>query len=109
MNKIWKIEAIECNITDPEYSDIIQTVHWRLNADDGQYSSTVYGSISLPFDKNNITQYTKYEDTTHEQIIEWVKTEMGQQIVQEYEIIVENQIKSQKSPVSIIKPLPWSN
>ena len=102
----WKIEQLECYPEKSGVEDVVFTVHWRLNAVDGEYASTVYGSIGLELDED--AEYTPYPDLTKDQVIGWVKSALGEEQVAKYEENVVTQIEQQKNPPVVRPPLPWA-
>lgn len=102
----WIVDQMSCY---PEYEghpDVVFTVAWRLNATDGTYQGTVYGSVSLTLSPD--TPFTPYADLTQAQVIGWVQAAMGPEQVAAYETNVAQQIADQINPPVVNPPLPWS-
>jgi hypothetical protein len=54
--------------------DVLQNVHWVLNADDGNNTTTLYGVIEL--NPPSETEYVSLENITKEQVQNWIETKM---------------------------------
>jgi hypothetical protein len=93
----------------PEYegnADVVFTVHWTLNATDGEHVGSVYGSVGLTLDPE--ATYVPYGDLTEAQVIGWVKDALGEEAVTGYEANVAQQIADQINPPVVTPQLPWS-
>jgi hypothetical protein len=93
----------------PEYegqTDVVFTVHWRLNGVDGEYTAGVYGSVGLTLDPG--ATFTPYVDLTETQVIGWVQSALGEEQVAAYEANVADQIENEINPPVVTPPLPWS-
>jgi hypothetical protein len=92
----------------PEYeghTDVVFTVHWRLNGTDGVHTAGVYGSVGLTLDPE--APYTPYADLTEAQVIGWVQDALGEEQVASYETNVAAQIAALVNPPVVTPPLPW--
>lgn len=93
----------------PEYegnADVVFTVHWTLNAVDGEHAGSVYGSAGLTLDPE--ATYVPYADLTKEQVVGWVHAALGEEQVAAYEAGVLAQIELQKNPTVVTPTLPWA-
>jgi hypothetical protein len=43
----WVISDLQAKIQDGELSNVIDTIHWRYQATDGEHTADVYGSVGL--------------------------------------------------------------
>jgi hypothetical protein len=43
----WVISDLQAKIQDGELSNVIDTIHWRYQAEDGEFTADVYGSVGL--------------------------------------------------------------
>lgn len=93
----------------PEYAgktDVVFTVHWRLDGTDGVYVGGVYGSVGVTPDEN--AAYTPYADLTEEQVVGWVEAALGEEQVAAYHENIAKQIVDQAIPPVVTPPLPWA-
>lgn len=102
----WKIERLEAKPLHEGHENVVSTVHWRLNGIDGEHRASVYGTVSLKYDEGG--EFTPFEQLTKEQVVEWVKSSIGDEQVSKYEQNVETQIAALISPPVVSPPLPWA-
>lgn len=95
----WNIVNLERELSD----GYVYTAHWTANAEDGEHSSGVYGSIGL---ERPETELIPYEELTKEIVIEWVKEKLGEEQVESIESSLKSQIDEKKSPVRS-SGIPW--
>jgi len=102
----WAVVQMDCY---PEYegeADVVFAVHWRLDATDGTYSGSAYGSIGVSLDEGS--NFTPFADLTEEQVIGWVQDAMGEEQVAQLEANLAKQIADQANPPVVAPPLPWA-
>jgi hypothetical protein len=95
--------------TYPKYegrSDVVFTVHWTLDATDGEHTVGVYGSVGLTLDPD--ATYAPYGGLTEAKVIGWVKNALGKEQVKAYEANVAAQIEAQINPPVVTPDLPWA-
>jgi hypothetical protein len=95
---VWTIETLERRTAD----GFVYNVNWRVNAMDGEFFATAYGSVRL---EGEMT--TPYESLTEAQVIGWVKEALGAEQISQHEASVLAQIESQKAPATA-SGLPWA-
>ena len=78
----------------------VVTVHYTVNAVDGEYTASTYGTVGYTQDSED---FTPYDELTQEQVVGWVQTSLGKTTVEES---LANQIEAQKNPVQE-SGLPW--
>jgi len=91
------------NVVQTNYNTIdkfITTVHYTVNAVDGDYTASTYGTVGYTQENKS---YTPFADLTKEQVVGWVKDSLGQEAVEES---LAAQIEAQKNPVQE-SGLPW--
>lgn len=105
----WTIGQLVSAPTENNLLNVVKTAHWNLTAsetvNDTTYTSSSYGSIgfSLP----NPQDFTEYFDLESVQVIGWVKEAIGQEHVTTMELALANGIEMQKTPKTVVLPLPW--
>jgi len=102
----WVIEQMSCYPTSEGQTDVVFTVHWRANATDGTYNSTVYGTVGVTYEAG--APYTPYANLTQDQVIGWVQAAMGPEQVASTEASLATNIANQVNPPVITPALPWS-
>ena len=84
---------------------IVIVVHYTINATDGTYASSAYGSVGLEQPEDNIIPFA---DLTPELVIGWTKEKLGgDEKVAEIEAALQAQLDEQRAPTKA-QGLPWS-
>ena len=92
----WTIAQMERQASD----DFVTIVHYRVNAVDGDYSASTYGTVSYTQEADSFIPFADLTETT---VVGWVKESLGEDTVQD---ALASQIEAQKAPVSIAG-MPW--
>jgi hypothetical protein len=100
INFKWTISQLERNTSD----DMVFTVHYRIDANEGDYTADSYGSIGL--DPAKPESKIPYEDLTEEVVIGWVIEKLGEETVDQIKDSLSSQIEFKKSPPSTTG-VPW--
>lgn len=101
----WTVNAMyTVQQPDPNY---VVNVIWTLTGVDGQYTASIQGNSM--FDSNQSSTFIPYNQLTQDTIIGWVKSQLGDQGIANFEANVQGQINSMiNPPVSPQNtPLPW--
>jgi len=101
----WVIDAMDCKPQEDGKTDVVMTVHWRLNGTDGTYNATVYSTVGLTYTAGS--PFTPYADLTQDLVIGWVKDALGLDQVTTFETNVAAQIEAQINPSVVTPALPW--
>jgi hypothetical protein len=96
MEFTWNVVQMDRLTSD----GFVVTVHYTVNAVDGEYTASTYGTVGYTQEDKS---YTLFADLTKEQVIGWVKDSLGQETV---ETALAAQIEAQKNPVQK-SGLPW--
>ena len=102
----WAVVQMDCYPEADGETDVVFTVHWTLTGTDGTYSGSVYGAQPVAVDPS--APFTPYADLTETQVIGWVQSAMGAEVVAGYEANVAEQIQNQIDPPVVTPDLPWS-
>ena len=102
----WTVTALDCYPEVDGETDVVFTIHWSLNATDGTYNGSVYGTVGVTLDPD--APFTPYADLTQDQVVGWVQDALGDEQVAAYEANVATQIANQINPPVVTPPLPWS-
>jgi hypothetical protein len=78
----------------------VVTVHYTVNAVDGEYNASTYGTVGYTQEDKS---YIPYASLTEAEVIGWVQTSLGKDTV---EASLTAQIEAQKNPVQVTG-LPW--
>jgi hypothetical protein len=92
----WQVVQMDRLTSD----GFVVTVHYTVNAVDGEFTASTYGTVSYTQEEGNIIPFNSL---TPEIVIGWVKNSLGQETVEE---ALAAQIEAQKNPVQL-SGLPW--
>ena len=101
-NFTWSVANMEHYTSD----GVVFTIHYTVNAEDGTYSSSAYGSVGL--EKPEPGNMIPYADLTEEIVVGWVKDHFGAEKVAEIEAALQAQIDEQRHP-SKAAGVPWAS
>ena len=102
----WVIEQMNCYPTSEGQTDVVFNVAWRVNATDGTFYATAYGTVGVTYVAGS--PYTPYADLTQAQVVGWVQDAMGPEQVASIEAGLSANIANQVNPPVVTPPLPWS-
>jgi hypothetical protein len=92
----WVISDLQAKIQDGELSNVIDTIHWRYQATDGEYSADVYGSVGL--DSPEADSFIPADELTVADVEAWLESKLDVEALKEG---LDAQIDSQKNPTHI--------
>ena len=97
----WNCKTVDVYPTDGDYADVVYNVHWIVTGKDkdADVSATNIGTQVL--DTSSITDFIPFEDLTNEEVVAWVKSAMGEEMVSELENNIEKEISEKKNPTSV--------
>jgi hypothetical protein len=98
MEFTWNVVQMDRLTSD----GFVVTVHYTVNAVDGDYTASTYGTVGYTQEEGNIIPF---DSLTPEIVVGWVKDSLGQETV---EAALAAQIEAQQNPVQL-SGLPWSN
>jgi len=102
----WIVEQMNCYPQAEGQTDVVFTVHWRVNATNGTYNATSYGTVEVTYVAGD--PYTPYSQLTQDQVIGWVQASLGAEQVASIEENLATNIADQANPPVVTPPLPWS-
>lgn len=103
----WVIQKLDCYPQQDGYTDVVFNIYWQLNASDGQYNASVYGSTFTAYTDGE--PFTPYEYLTQEQVVGWVVEGLGPDRVAQLEAVLAQNIAAQVNPPVVSPPLPWAS
>lgn len=96
----WKIAQLERTLAD----GVVYTLHYTVDAFDGTYRSSAYGSIGLEAPEEDAL--IPFADLTEEVVIGWLLDKLGEEQVQAVSDALQSQLDEQASPTKGTG-LPW--
>jgi hypothetical protein len=94
----WAIAQMDRLTSD----GFVVTVHYRVNAVDGDYTASTYGTVG--YTEQQGEQYIPYAELTEAEVVGWVQESLGKDTVEEG---LAAQIEVEKNPVQE-SGLPWA-
>ena len=82
----------------------VYTAHWTVNLEEQGQSAGAYGSVG--FGDPDPDNYTPFDQLLEDQVIDWVKTALGDEQVASIEASLETQIQEKLNPTHAAG-LPW--
>ena len=96
----WRIANLERETAD----GYVFTIHYTVEASDGVYRSSAYGSLGLERPEGSMIPYA---DLTEDQVVmEWLLPKFGDEKVQEIHAALQAQLDEQHHP-SKASGMPW--
>lgn len=102
----WLIEKLDCYPERDGHTDVVFTVHWRLIAQDGEYSVSGYGTVGLTYDGS--APFIEYAALTPDVVVGWVRASLGPDQIAQMEAALAQAIAAQINPPVVSPPLPWA-
>jgi len=103
----WIISQLECYPEHDNHTDVVFTIHWRRQANDGNgHNADIYSSQSVMLDPD--APFTPYADLTEAQVIGWLEDAFGEETLAAQVAALDQQIANQINPPVISPPLPWA-
>ena len=101
----WQFDSLDVFPTYQTVSDAVESMHWRLTADDGfGHQAQAYGETKTgPIDVNN---FIPYANLTLPVVQGWCEAQMGVELDQVKAALV-GQIQEQVTPTTVSLPVPW--
>jgi hypothetical protein len=97
METVWSIAQLERNTSD----GFVVTCHYRVNAVDGDYSASTYGTVGYTQSEE---AFTPFDELTEETVIGWVQNSLDKD---EIEANLASQIEAAKAPATVAG-MPWN-
>ena len=102
----WAIANLERKLPDGDVppDGQVYTAHWTVNLEDQGETAGAYGSVG--FGDPDPDNYTPFDQLLEDEVIDWVKTALGDEQVASIEASLEAQIQEKLNPTHAAG-LPW--
>ena len=97
MSHNWTVSAMDYNVSQDGYTNVVTTVHWRCSKVDGDNSGSSYGSVGLGAVGDS---FVEWDDITEETAVGWAKAAMGDEQVAAVEAAIDAQIAEKATPTT---------
>lgn len=101
----WIIGALDCYTSMNDKTNVVYTIHWRLNGIDGEYFAETYGTVGVEVPAGSV--FVEYEDLTKEIVLGWLENSLGEELILSYKNSIANQIEEKKAPKSVTLTPSW--
>ena len=93
----WVISDLTAKIQDGELSNVIETVHWRYQAEDADGNvADIYGSVGL--ESPDAESFIAHEDLTQADVEAWLESKLDVETLKQG---LDAQIELKKNPTHI--------
>lgn len=101
----WQFDALDVFPTYQTVTNAVESMHWRLTADDGLgHQATAVGETKTgPI---NVNSFIPYDQLTLQVVQGWCETQLGPELNQIQAWLV-GQIQEQVSPTVVSLAVPW--
>lgn len=104
---LWAVNGMSCYPEHEGHEDVVFNVQWCCNALEDGIGTATYGSTDVTLKPDQ--PFTPYDNLTIEQVIGWVKEELGSDKVAEQEAQTLALLEEKKAPPKTVSlPLPWN-
>ena len=111
INYTWNVSTVDTYPTLDGNTDVVYSVHWRLNAEDdanqdadgNNWTATSYGTQSV--DTSDLSSFTAFADLSASDVQGWVETAMGSDDVTALKTGLDAQIALLITPTSVTKTI----
>ena len=109
----WSIQSLQCLPSSNGQTNVVSVIGWELKGTDGKSSASIFGFQPVIYVAGE--PFTDYSKLTEAQIIEWVKSAIGNDQIAVFQSEVDMQIELLSNPPVfpespfVSTELPWSN
>ena len=107
----WSFSELDVIIENSEgLADVVYTIHWRLNADDGEgHTASTIGTSSVTYDPDGPDPFIPFEDLTEAVVQNWTVEQITEEGVEQMESSLAANIERQINPVTeSFREMPWA-
>lgn len=104
----WSVDQIRTLDASEDKQNFVVSVSYSIKGVDGEYTSEIQNTAF--FEVGEETEFVPYADLTEEMVLGWIKGQLGESAVENYEYCINDQIQNKKTPpvTPQQQPLPWS-
>lgn len=106
----WTIRQLERH----SVTEIVTKVHWKVEYVDGAFSAAAQDVVCICEDMSSVdtnsSEFTQFKNLTETQLIEWVKTAIGEEdLTKIIEDLAYNVDKQKNFANNFVYGLPWES
>ena len=99
----WSVVAMDYNVSQDGNTNVVHTVHWRVEKTVGEDTKSAYGSVGLEAPSGT---FVEWADITTETAVGWAKAALGDDEVAKAEAAVDAELVEAATPTTGAG-LPW--
>jgi len=99
----WTVSAMDYTLSQDGHTNVVNTVHWRVSKEDGDYFGSSYGTVGLEAPSGT---FVEWADITEDIAVGWAKAALGDDQVAATEAAIDAQIAEQANPTRG-EGVPW--
>lgn len=103
VNYVWSFPQFDVAPSEDGLTDVVKVIYWRLDANDGPYNATAYGSVAL--DEPNPKDFTPYSEITEQWAIDCVSAQLN---MEELKANMIGEINAKKAPKTVPMEPPFA-
>jgi hypothetical protein len=88
--------------------NVVLSAEWKMSYTDGEFTESYEGSVDLPLKNASDDSFIPFESLSESQVVEWVKTQCGEDNMNIWYEELKTKVQNQKTPL-IANGLPWAN
>jgi len=101
----WQCNDMKVIPTQGDLTEVVAVVSWHLNGTDGTYQDNQYGQVTVA--PPNPDNFSAFSDLTLDTVIQWVKTELGEDTVKSLQDKIAASIDNRANPPYVVRTSPW--
>ena len=94
----WSCPQVEFIDSLDGHSNVVNKVHWRIEAEDSGKIASNGGTVSVSTD--DLSSFTPYADLTEDQCLQWAKNKLGAERCTELETQVTAAVNAKVNPTT---------
>lgn len=104
----WSIVGIK-TYDDDSHTNIVKKVTWKHTGTHDTEDVADYVASEVTLNVGDLSDFTTFEDLTESQVIEWVKAELTQDVIDANERMLQARINKKINAVQYsAQALPWA-
>lgn len=103
MSYVWSVADLSYTVSSGGRTNVVGTVHWRVNKTEGDHTVSAYGSCDIAEPGDTFIEWT---NITEENAIAWAKAEIGPEDVAGIEANLAAQLTEKVTP-TVGSGRPW--
>jgi len=104
---IWKIGQLQIVASKNGLSNVVQSVDWKLIANDGNYS--VENSANTWLEDADPSKFVQFESLDETTVLSWIQQSLGQSLIDSFKSNLLAMLEEKKNLTTKIVSPPWQS